>query len=216
MNSYKMKNMRLSDQIISILNAEDDFLSGSAKNLGESRDNIKKAFSEIVSAAVNVIFIQCILNQRSEEICRMAQDCSLVNPKRNQFLTHSPISIKGSGANSELFSDRFGSVVEVIARNTEIKSGSVKKLFSVLTPMVLSNIYFKYKAFGFTMGQLAIFLEKEARRNKTTREITLELAALIKNEKNEAGPKKAKPVSFVSRVLNLVGISGNTIPTVNH
>lgn len=208
--------MRLKDQILSTLNTQDDFLLVSANSLGESRENINKAYSETISAAVNVIFIQCILNDRSEEICRMAKDCSLVNPERNQFLTHSPISIKGNGANSELFSDRFGSVVEVIARNTEIKSGSVKKLFSVLTPMVLSNIYFKYKAFGFTMGQLAIFLEKEARRNKTTREVTLELAALIKSEKNEAGSKKAKPLSFVSRVLNLVGISGTTIPTVNH
>lgn len=185
--------MRLKDQILSTLNTQDDFLLVSANSLGESRENINKAYSETISAAVNVIFIQCILNDRSEEICRMAKDCSLVNPERNQFLTHSPISIKGNGANSELFSDRFGSVVEVIARNTEIKSGSVKKLFSVLTPMVLSNIYFKYKAFGFTMVQLAIFLEKEARRNKTTREVTLELAALIKSEKNEAGSKKRNP-----------------------
>lgn len=211
-----MKKMRLRDQILSILNTNADFLSDSAKNLGEQQSHIKNAFSKIISASVNVIFIQCILNERTEEICRMAKDCSLVNPTPNQFLANSPIAVKGNGVNSELFADRFGNVVEIIARDSQIKSGSVKKLFSILTPLVLSNIYFKFKAFGFTMGQLATFLEREASRNKTTRKITQELATLVKRQMIDADSKKVKSSSFLTRILNLIRIGINTTANVNY
>lgn len=199
--------MRLKEQILSVLNIDRDFFSIAVSNLGERPEGIQNAFSEIVSASVNVIHMQCVLNERTEEICRMAKDCSQVNAIGDPFLPNSPISIKGNGANSELFADRFATIVDIIARDTNLKSSSVKNLFSILTPMVLANIYYKLKDSEFTPNQLASFLTQKAKRNKISREIRLELNGLIKNESEETLLAKPKTQSFLSKISSFIWLT---------
>ena len=176
--------MRLRNQIVSVLKSDRGFFPNASDNLQEPVRNLKNACSLIINALATAIQIQCVINDRKEEICMIAKECSLLNLQSNPF-SNLLFTNKGSLANSELFGDRFSVVVEILSQQSGLKKSSLKKLFSVLTPLVLSNIYFNYKAQNLSIHQLDAFIKKICSGSKISREMKLELQKLIRNEERK-------------------------------
>lgn len=192
--------MHLKSQILSVLNNKHDFLSGFSQKFEEPKENIDPAFNQIINSVIYSLNIQCILNRRVDEICMIAKECSQINFNRRGLLSNLDIIIKGNGTNSELIGDRFGGIVDIISQQSGLKSGSVNKLFAVLTPAILSNIYFHYKAHNYTYQQLSFYLDKLTKRNQPDPKIKYGLIGLIKNvEIRDAlqlqQPKQQHPLS---------------------
>lgn len=187
--------MTIKKQILLVLNSDKDFFSSAEKYFGETGAALAKAIPEIILVTISATYIQCILNARSEEICRIAKECSLVNFRASRFMANSPSYLKSNGVNSELFADRFDGVVKEIAELYSLKSSSVKGLFSIITPLVLSKVYFRYRAENFTISQLDAFLLKQAGLNKLKPRLKELLSELAKNEFDRF---ITKPESFLT------------------
>jgi len=176
--------MRLRGQILSVLNNDLDFFSWLEIQTKEPRKKLESATNEIINVIIHGINIQC-KNGRSEEMCRIAKECSSITFKPTIRIENSPEEIKSTGANSELFSNRFGYIVDVIEQQTGVKRNIVKELFLIMTPIVLSDIYFNYKANQFTLDQLSRFVEKLTRSRKLSRELKYEVLRLTKDHSIE-------------------------------
>ncbi|MFV0605799.1 MAG: hypothetical protein ACK5NK_08170 [Niabella sp.] len=188
--------MRLRNQILSMLNSGQDFLADSSACFDESVNGIETSFNQIFSTILNAIYTQTVVNGRIEELYRIARNCSMVEFHPHHILDNRELAMKGNGANSELFGGRFGIIVDIIAHHSGVKSCAVKKMFSVLTPIILSNFYFTSKANNYTKSQFIAFIQKHVKKNKISRDLQGELHSLIKNTWNEVGAKETEVVSL--------------------
>lgn len=175
--------MRMRDHILSILNTSGNFFSDSSAYLQEKADNIEHAYDPILFTIFYAVQIQCVANKRTEEICRIAKECTSINFSLRQYDYNSTHVIKGRGANSELFGNTLINVVNIISHQSGVKSSSVNKLFALLTPVILSDLYFNYKAKNYTYKQLAAHLAVRVRGDKKLKnELKREMLSLLHKE----------------------------------
>lgn len=176
--------MRAKNHILSILNADLDFFSEASSHLDESVEALRAAFSPAVYSIIYAINIQCALNRRTEEICKIAKECTSVNFNASQFTPNAPLILKGNGVNSELFGNKLSVTVDIVSQLTGLKSRSVNRLYSLLSPVILSYLYYNYKANNLTEAQLTTYLETMNRegRNHPPREVKNALNALIRDD----------------------------------
>lgn len=196
--------MRLRNRILSVLNANNDFFSLFARQFDESKKSSEHAFSLAIGSILYAINVQCILNERTEEICRIAKECSLINFATEDILCNEAIIVKGKGANSEIFGDRFNNIVDITSHRAGLKSRSANKLFVLLTPLILSHIYFIYKANNYTHDQLASFLARQNRYHALNNNAKYELNLMIKDEttKHVVEQQQPRKTGIFYRLMN--------------
>lgn len=173
--------MRFNAQILSYLKTNGEFCTWVEKHLKESRKNVETALDQIVNTIINAIGIQCITNIRLEEIFKMAKELATTEINTTWLLPDRALQVKGNGVNSEIFGEKFGSIVNAIALQSNLKSSSVYKLFLVLTPLILADIYYNYKARRYCMEQMAELIGKMTKGTRLSPEVRESLIGLQKN-----------------------------------
>lgn len=152
-------NMRFSNQILSYLKAHGEFFPWVRSHLNES-GKVENTLEQIVNTVLYGIGIQCIPNMNSEEIFKIAKELASTKIASTWFLPDMVMQIKGNGANSEIFGAKFGCIVNIISAESNLKPSSVYKLFAVLTPLILADIYYNYKSPHYSLERMDRLITK--------------------------------------------------------
>ncbi|MFT3902374.1 MAG: hypothetical protein QM727_04340 [Niabella sp.] len=139
---YLCSQMRISSYIMDILQIDNTFCTTASSYFQENAGSIKSA-SELT---LNTVFFSFSnygkKANHGDELLKMIKAAGEIEFSQDlvTYLDHEMVMIKGSGFVSELFNENFNDLVAAVAQIHQLKSGTVNKLFQLLTTIMLNAI----------------------------------------------------------------------------
>lgn len=154
--------MSFNEYISFQLNSRSNYSDKITEHFFERRVNIETAIQLIIQNIIKALSTQCIDNNKSEEIYKIAKDCDAINFVEPFSKGHETITSKGRGVISEIFGVHLVNIVYNIAGSSSLKTHVVNSMTASIAPVALATLYKINIQNNYTSFEMSNYLAGEA------------------------------------------------------